>query len=83
MICKANNKLNAVLISKTQKKQKYLVCLKQRINLSKSGRKIAQFVFCVENLCYVRSGATVPEGVTAVLLAKTDAVLDMFMTFLV
>ena len=29
------------------------------------------------------AGATAPEGVTTVLLAKTDAVLDMFMTFLV
>ena len=27
--------------------------------------------------------ATAAEGVTAILLAKTDAVLDMFVTFLV
>ena len=84
MVYNANNKLNGVLIPKTQKKQKDLVRLKQRINLRKSERKIAQFVFCAKNLCYGRSTrATAPEGVTAILLAKTDVLLDMFMTFLV
>ena len=83
MIYNANNKLNGVLIPKTQKKQKYLACLKQRINLRKSGRKIAQFVFSRKTCATEEAGATAPEGVRGVLLAKTDAVLDMFMTFLV
>ena len=84
MIYNANNELNGVLISKTQKKQKDLVCLQQRINLRKSGRKIAQFFFFARKTCATEeAGATSPQGVTAVLLAKTDAALDMFMTFLV
>ena len=83
MIYNANNKLNGVLIAKTQKKQKDLVCLQQRLNLRKSGRKIRSSFFARKTCVTEEGGATAPEGVTAVLLAKTDAVLDMFMTFLV
>ena len=84
MIYNANNKLNGVLIPKTQKKAKRPSVSKTE-NKSKERREKNRVVrFFARKTCATEeAGATAPEGVTAVLLAKTDAVLDMFMTFLV
>ena len=71
------------LSPKLRKNKKPIVSTTENKSKEKREKNRAVRFFARKTCSTEEAGATAPQRVTAVLLTKTDAVLDMFMTFLV